>query len=73
MAKRVIIDRKMTDDGGTCNGDHCNATGRVEGLPGWRLTIGKRPEELITDPALLAEIAAHVGPGEVAQLTPEGL
>ncbi len=69
---RIIIDSKVTDDGAECGGDHCNARGRIEGLPGWELTIGKRPEALL-DAEGLAELAAHVGPDEVATLTPRGL
>jgi hypothetical protein len=64
----IQIERK--DD--SCFSDNCPAIGRVDGLPGWKLYIGKRPETLL-DADGLAQLRGHVGPDEFAVLLPEDL
>jgi hypothetical protein len=63
----IEIERK-TD----CFADNCPAQGKVTGLPGWKLYVGKKPETML-DPEALAELQEHVGPGEYAVLVPEEL
>jgi hypothetical protein len=63
----IEIERK-TD----CFADNCPAQGKVVGLPGWKLYVGKKPETML-DSEALAELQEHVGPGEYAVLVPEEL
>lgn len=65
---QIVIQR--TD--ASCFNKNCPAVGVVDGLPGWRLYIGKRPETLLDDEAL-AQLREHVGPDEYATLVPEDL
>lgn len=65
---RIVITRTDSD----CHGHGCPAVGHVEGLPGHRLVVGKRPEELL-DADALAQLAPRVGPDEYAVLIPEEL
>jgi hypothetical protein len=67
MPMHIRIERKDV-----CWSDNCPAIGSVEGLPGWKLYIGKVPETLL-DQQALAQLREHVGPDEFAVLLPENL
>ena len=55
-----------------CWAENCPAVGKVDGLPGWTLVVGKKPETLL-DAEALAQLRELVGPDEYATLVPESL
>jgi hypothetical protein len=66
----VQIEIEKTDP--SCFADNCPAVGKVIGLPGWKLYIGKRPETLLDQDAL-TQLRDRVGPDECAALLPDSM